>query len=62
MMSTCCSKHVQAWNKYIEKECFKLVINQSYVEMRGQQNIKNLQAKFMCLQTVGAELISEICT
>jgi hypothetical protein len=27
MMSTCCSKHVEAWNKYIKKECVKLVIN-----------------------------------
>ena len=26
MMSTCCSKHVEARNKYIEKECVKLVI------------------------------------
>jgi hypothetical protein len=41
MMSTCCSKHVEAWNKYIEKECVKLVINQNYVEMHSQQNIKN---------------------
>jgi hypothetical protein len=31
MMSTCCSKHVEAWNKYIEKECVKLVINQKCV-------------------------------
>jgi hypothetical protein len=38
-MSTC-SKHVQAWNKYTEKECVKLIINQNYVEMHGQQNIK----------------------
>ena len=30
LMSTCCSKHVQAWNKYIEKGCVKLVINQNY--------------------------------
>jgi hypothetical protein len=29
MMSTCCSKHVQAWNKYNKKECVKLVINQN---------------------------------
>jgi hypothetical protein len=41
MMSTCCSKHVEAWNKYIEKECVKLVIKQNYIEMHGQQNIKN---------------------
>jgi hypothetical protein len=40
MMSTCCSKHVETWNKYIKKECVKLVINQNYVEMHGQQNIK----------------------
>jgi hypothetical protein len=40
MMSTCCSKHVEAWNKYIERECVKLVINQNYVKMHGQQNIK----------------------
>jgi hypothetical protein len=40
MMNTCCSKHVEAWNKYIKKECVKLVINQNYVKMQGQQNIK----------------------
>ena len=40
MMSTCYSKHVQAWNKHIEKECIKLVIIQNYFEMHGQQNIK----------------------
>jgi hypothetical protein len=40
MMSTYCSKHVEAWNKYIKKECVKLVINQNYVKMHGQQNIK----------------------
>jgi hypothetical protein len=40
MMSTCCSKHVEAWNKYIKKERVKLVINQNYVKMHGQQNIK----------------------
>jgi hypothetical protein len=40
LMSTCCSKHIETWNKYIKKECVKLVINQNYVEMRGQQNIK----------------------
>jgi hypothetical protein len=43
MMSTCCSKHVEAWNKYIKKECVKLVIDQNYVKMHGQQNIKNLE-------------------
>jgi hypothetical protein len=31
MMSTCCTKHVEARNKYIEKECVKLVVNQNYV-------------------------------
>jgi hypothetical protein len=45
MMSTCCSKHVEALNKYTEKECVKLVINQNYVEMHGQQNIKKTQKK-----------------
>jgi hypothetical protein len=41
MMSTCCSKHVEVWNKYIKKECVELVINQNYVKMLyGQQNIK----------------------
>jgi hypothetical protein len=37
---TCCSKNVEAWTKYIKKECVKLVINQNYVKMHGQQNIK----------------------
>jgi hypothetical protein len=41
MMSTCCSKHVDALNKYIKKECVKLVINQNYVKMHGQKNIKH---------------------
>jgi hypothetical protein len=40
MMSTCCSKHVEAWNKYIKKERVKLTNNQNYVKMHGQQNIK----------------------
>jgi hypothetical protein len=31
MMSTCCSKHVEEWNKYIDKECVKLIINQNYL-------------------------------
>jgi hypothetical protein len=35
MMSTCCSKHVEAWNKYINKECDKLVINQNCVVSLG---------------------------
>jgi hypothetical protein len=42
MMSTCARKHVEARNKYIKKECVKLVINQNYVKMHGQQNIKNI--------------------
>jgi hypothetical protein len=29
MISTCCSKHVEARNKHIEKECVKLVIDQN---------------------------------
>ena len=49
MMSTFCSKHVEAWNKHIEKECIKLVINQNYVEMHGQQNIKFLVLPFHCV-------------
>ena len=40
MMSTCCSKHVEAWNKYIEKECIRLVNIENYYEMHSQQNIK----------------------
>jgi hypothetical protein len=36
-----CSKHVENWNKHIEKEvCVKLVIYKKYTEMHGQQNIK----------------------
>jgi hypothetical protein len=42
MMSICCSKHVEAWNKYIKKERVKLVINQNHVKMHCQQNIKLL--------------------
>jgi hypothetical protein len=34
MMSTCCSKHVEAWNKYIKKERVKLVINQKYRSLK----------------------------
>jgi hypothetical protein len=29
MMSACCSKHVEARNKYIEKMCVKFVTNQN---------------------------------
>jgi hypothetical protein len=32
MMSTRCSKHVEAWNKYIKKEWVMLVINQNYTK------------------------------
>ena len=46
MMSTCCLKHVEAWNRHIEKECIKLVIIQNYVEMHGQQNIKKHSFEF----------------
>jgi len=46
MMSTWCSKHVEAWNKAYCKTkilCIKLVNYwDKYTEMRGQQNIKNL--------------------
>jgi hypothetical protein len=48
MMSTCCLKHVEAWNKYIKKEGVKLVINQNYVKMHGQQNIKSLSVLQVC--------------
>jgi hypothetical protein len=36
------SKHVEAGNKYMKKECVKLVTNQNYVKMHGQQNIKDI--------------------
>ena len=50
-MSICCSKHVEAWDEYIEKECVKLVINlKNYVEMHGQQNIKYCM---FCLKCTG---------
>jgi hypothetical protein len=38
--TACCLKHAEALYKYIAKVCVKLVINQNYVEMQGQQNIK----------------------
>ena len=55
MMSACCSKHVEARNKHIEKECIKLVINQNYVEMlHGQQNVKKLNiAQADCINNTG---------
>ena len=42
MMSTYCSKHVEAFNKLIINKilCIKLVNYQDYTEMHGQQNIK----------------------
>jgi hypothetical protein len=51
MMSTCCSKHVEAWNKYIKRECVKLVTNQNYVKMDGQQNIKN-EEKYLSISHI----------
>ena len=41
MMSTCCSKHVEAWNKHIEKECNKLVIIQNLNEDLKSSNKSN---------------------
>jgi hypothetical protein len=38
MMSTCSSKHVVAWNKYIKKECVKLAINQNAILMLLKTN------------------------
>jgi hypothetical protein len=38
-----CSKHVENWNKHIEKElCVRLVIYKNYTEMHSQQNVKNI--------------------
>jgi hypothetical protein len=56
MMITCCSKHVEAWNKYIKKQCVKLGINQNYVKMHGQQNIK-LYTLFWHKETFASNLI-----
>jgi hypothetical protein len=56
MMSTCCSKHLEAWNKYIEKECVKLVINQNYLEMQGQQNIKKTYELLYFLSLLSSSL------
>ena len=39
-----CLKHVEKWNKHIEKKCVKLVINMNCTEMHGQQNIKHISA------------------
>ena len=49
-MSTWCSKHVEAWNKFIAKQilCIKLVnFQDKYTEMYGQQNIKIYQIGFV---------------
>jgi hypothetical protein len=54
MMSTCCSKHIEAWNKYIKKKCVKLVINQNYVKMHGQQNIKNWLSPHIWMRVDGS--------
>jgi hypothetical protein len=40
-----CSKHVEAGNKYMKKECVKLVTNQNYVKMHGQQNMRNISCE-----------------
>jgi hypothetical protein len=53
MMSTCCLKHVEAWNKYIKKECITLVINQNYVKMHGQQNIKSAWYYYVTILLTG---------
>jgi Fe-S cluster biosynthesis and repair protein YggX len=60
MMSTCCSKHVEAWNKYIKKQCVKLVINQNYVKMHGQQNVKYLNTLTAKSSLYEAEFLEEI--
>ena len=52
MMSTCCSKHLEAWNKHIEKECIKLVVIQNYFEMHGQQNIKYTRIMFWYTEVI----------
>jgi hypothetical protein len=43
MMRTGCWKHVEAWNKYIKKECIKLVITENRIKMHGQQNTKKIK-------------------
>jgi hypothetical protein len=42
MMSTCCSKHVEAWNKYVDKECVKLIINQNLLPFRISSSIRDV--------------------
>jgi hypothetical protein len=37
MMSTCCSKHLEEWNKYIKKEGVKLVVNQNDMQCHLQK-------------------------
>jgi len=45
-----CSKHVEAWNKFIVKQknlCIKLVnYLYKYTEMHGQQNVKKMEVLF----------------
>jgi len=48
-----CSKHVETWNKFIERQnilCIKLVnYRDKYTEMHGQQNLKRMY-EHGCLQ------------
>ena len=46
MMSTCCSKHVEAWNKHTDKECVKLVINQN--NQKCMTLCKNFMVFILC--------------
>jgi hypothetical protein len=41
MMSTCCSKHVEAENKYFKKECIKLVITQKFQPSKSTEQTCN---------------------
>jgi hypothetical protein len=51
-----CSKHVENWNKHIEKElCIKLVIYKSYTEMparSAEQKIRIVRFSFWFIQEV----------
>jgi hypothetical protein len=42
-------------NKYIKKECIKLVITQKRIKMHGQQNIKNLKKKSYSTSNASSE-------
>jgi hypothetical protein len=57
MMSTCCSNHVEAKNKYTKKECIKLVITQNCIKMHGQQNIKRFFRHFANIVAVIFRLV-----